>query len=415
MISQDSYRTMLLSKGKNLSQVRQFDSAIVMNNTFTGDIGYKKVFILNKDKGWIYEDAKHSKHATPSILRDAVDYYLQFRPKIHYPIGTYVFIPNDMDYGLGFSEESPDDPFQDENFDINKLWMIVGRNDANEFVRYNIIKCNWNFRWVYKLHGENVIMNVFGSVRGANSYTAGVWSADYSTELDNVINAWFPDTYLLYGDKLKEYNLCDTRYYQHEQRFMLTHNQLDPKVYYVTKVQDLVPQGIIKSTLKQGELDEVRDNVELMLCDYYDASGEIALIEPTGEDVHKTSYIWTGHVNSEGELEIDYVNQEIRDRDYNKLNIGATYYYAVEFYDNDNTDVISGIDPEWRIDLIDTEGLSEKEIQHLDNLMVMTKFDESILSIRVGKSSKLIGKSFTLSVMDKDGEYASSMTLEVQG
>ena len=157
------YQTMLNNKGRNLSQVRQYNSAMVMNATFTGDIGYKRVYILDKEEGWIYEDAKYSKHATPSILKDAVDYYLQFRPRIHYPVGTYVFIPNDEDYEIGFEDYEPIDPFKDENFDVNKLWMIVGRNDANEFVRYNIIKCNWNFRWIARMNGENKVLNVWGS------------------------------------------------------------------------------------------------------------------------------------------------------------------------------------------------------------------------------------------------------------
>ena len=169
MITSDMYQLILNTKGKNLSQVRKYNSALVMNATFTGDIGYKQVYILSKEEGWKYEDAKYSKHATPSILKDAVDYYLQFRPYIHYPIGTYVFIPDDEDNEIGFEDFIPEDPFKDENFDVNKLWIIVGRNDARQFVRYNIIKCNWNFRWVARINGENKILNVWGSVRNANS------------------------------------------------------------------------------------------------------------------------------------------------------------------------------------------------------------------------------------------------------
>ena len=418
MISTEMYKSILGIKGNNLSQVRQYNSAIVMNNTFKGDIGYKRVYILSKDEGWKYEDAKYSKHAVSSILKDAVDYYLQFRPKVHYPVGTYVFIPNDMDYDLGFSEDEPLDPFKDEGFDMNKLWMIVGRNDANEFVRYNILKCNWNFKWVCNVHGEMKVLNVIGALRNANSYTSGVWAADYSTSLDNIINGWVPDLYLLYGDELYDYNFCDSRYLQHEQRFMLTHNQLDPKVYYITKVQDLVPQGIIKLTFKQGELDETRDSIEYMLCDYYDRSGEKRIEYPDHEDLSKTSYIWTAHVNSDGELEIDYVNKGERNSIYNKLEIGKTYYFVVEFYDENNqiVRVSEDIDPIWTIDVNNPNGLlTEKEIKHFDDLMILTKFDESTLSIRVGKSNQLIGKSFVLSVKNKNGDYASSMPLEVIG
>ena len=75
-------------------------------------------------------------------------------------------------YEIGFEDYEPSDPFKDENFDVNKLWMIVGRNDANEFVRYNIIKCNWNLKWVARVNGENRILNVWSAIRNANSYTS---------------------------------------------------------------------------------------------------------------------------------------------------------------------------------------------------------------------------------------------------
>ena len=118
------YKSMLTSRGKNLSQARRNQSDMIMNATFTGDTGYKRVYILDPENGWHYEDAKYSKHATVSILKDAVDYYLQFRPKVHYPIGVYVFIPDDMNDEIGFEEYEPEDPFKDEGFDMNKLWMM---------------------------------------------------------------------------------------------------------------------------------------------------------------------------------------------------------------------------------------------------------------------------------------------------
>lgn len=403
MITSDMYQSVLNIKGRNLSQVRQYNSAMVLNATFTGDIGYKRVYILDKEEGWIYEDAKYSKHATPSILKDAVDYYLQFRPRIHYPVGTYVFIPNDEDYEIGFEDYEPIDPFKDENFDVNKLWMIVGRNDANEFVRYNIIKCNWNFRWIARMNGENKVLNVWGSVRNANSYTSGVWTADYSTALDNVTNAWLPDTYLLYGDDLYNYNLCDTRYLQHEHRFMLTHNKLDPKVYTVTKVQDLVPQGIIKLTLKQDELDETRDNIDLMLCNYYNNSGEII----TGEqsDIRDTEvFLWSAQVNNEGELEYNLAINYI-------LHIAQTSYYNCEFFTKGK---LENIPSEWRIKYIGTSNLTEEEKDHLCNLIVMRQINNSTISIRPSKTRKLIGERFKLTVQDITGTHAMSIEVEVQ-
>lgn len=404
MITSDMYKTMLNVKGKNLSQVRQYNSAMVMNATFTGDIGYKRVYILDKEEGWKYEDAKYSKHATPSILKDAVDYYLQFRPRVHYPVGTYVFIPNDMDYNIGFEEEDPVDPFKDENFDVNKLWLIVGKNDANEFVRYNIIKCNWNFRWIARVNGENKILNVWGAVRNANSYTSGVWTADYTTALDNITNAWIPDIFLLYEDKLSDYDLCDTRYLRHEHRFMLTHNKLDPKVYTVTKVQDLVPQGIIKLTLKQDELNNVRDNVDLMLCDYYNSFGEVVTKQESHIDDTARSFLWSAIVDENGVL------QRNQEQD-NILHIAVISYFNVEFFLKGK---LQDLNAEWRINYNGSSELSEDEIKHLCDLMVMRQIDKSTISIKPAKTNKLIGEKFILSVQDSNGDYASSIELEVQ-
>ena len=404
MITSDMYKTMLNVKGKNLSQVRQYNSAMVMNATFTGDIGYKRVYILDKEEGWKYEDAKYSKHATPSILKDAVDYYLQFRPRVHYPVGTYVFIPNDMDYNIGFEEEDPVDPFKDENFDVNKLWLIVGKNDANEFVRYNIIKCNWNFRWIARVNGENKILNVWGAVRNANSYTSGVWTADYTTALDNITNAWIPDIFLLYEDKLSDYDLCDTRYLRHEHRFMLTHNKLDPKVYTVTKVQDLVPQGIIKLTLKQDELNNVRDNVDLMLCDYYNSFGEVVTKQESHIDDTARSFLWSAIVDENGVL------QRNQEQD-NILHIAVISYFNVEFFLKGK---LQDLNAEWRINYNGSSELSEDEIKHLCDLMVMRQIDKSTISIKPAKTNKLIGERFILSVQDSNGDYASSIELEVQ-
>ena len=415
------YKSMLTSRGKNLSQARRNQSDMIMNATFTGDTGYKRVYILDPERGWHYEDAKYSKHATVSILKDAVDYYLQFRPKVHYPIGVYVFIPNDTADEIVFKEFEPIDPFKDERFDMNKLWMIVNRNDEAQFVRYNILKCNWDFKWMCKVHGKMELMHVIGASRSASSYTSGVWTSDISTQLDNITNGWIPDTHYLYGDSgLRKYNLCDTRYMAHEQRFVMSHNKINPKVYEITKVVDLNPMGIINLTLKQDEWNEKRDNRELLICDYYDDTGETQIIIPEAEpqDEVLTSYIYTAHINENGELEIDYVDQETRDTDYNKLQTNGTYYFVVEYYRGTvGGEQVIEYDrkSEWKLELKDKDGLTDAEIKHLDGLMIMDMIDDNIISIHPKKASTLIGHAFTLTVTDMSGENRSTMDVEVVG
>ena len=415
------YKSMLTSRGRNLSQARRNQSDMIMNATFTGDTGYKRVYILDPERGWHYEDAKYSKHAIVSILKDAVDYYLQFRPKVHYPIGVYVFIPDDTSDDIGFKEFEPVDPFQDEGFDLNKLWMIVNKNDDAQFVRYNVLKCNWDFRWICKVHGKMELMHVIGCSRSASSYTSGLWRNDYGQQFDNITNGWIPDTYWLYGNSgLKRFNLCDTRYMNYEQRFVMSHNKVNPKVYAISKVVDLNPMGVINLTLKQDEWDEKRDNKELLICNYYDDTGETQIVIPEAEpqDTTLTSYIYTAHINEDGELELDLVDQETRDTDYNKLEINGTYYFVAEYY----TGTVGGeqiIDPdkksEWKLNVKDTDGLTEAEIKHLDNMMVMETIDDNTISIHPKRAKTLIGHTFTLTVTDMTGESRSTMDVEVIG
>ena len=85
MIDITTYRNTLINQGKTIAEIRRNQSNEIMNATFTQDPTYKKVYVLTKD-GWKFEDAKYQFHTAASILRDAVDYYLQFRPSVHYTI-----------------------------------------------------------------------------------------------------------------------------------------------------------------------------------------------------------------------------------------------------------------------------------------------------------------------------------------
>lgn len=167
MITANTYKSFLLSRGSNMADIKRKQSDRMVNSTFNADATYKRVYLLTKD-GWIYEDAKYQQHTTPSILKDSVDYYLQFRPKVHYPIGTYVFVPDDTSTEINLSGCELDNPFSLPDEKITQLWMIVGRDNANAYVRYNILQCNWNFKWMW--NGE--LYKCWGAIRNASSYTS---------------------------------------------------------------------------------------------------------------------------------------------------------------------------------------------------------------------------------------------------
>ena len=163
----EAYKSYLGKHGRNLAEVKKNQSDVIIDRTFKRDPNYKRVYILTRD-GWKFEDAKYQIHTTPSILKDAVDYYLEFRPKTHYPIGSYVIIPDDTDFDINLTEEQLQDPWSQPVENRTQWWFIVGRDDARSYVRYNILKLNYEVKWIWK--GQ--IMKCFSAVRNANSYTS---------------------------------------------------------------------------------------------------------------------------------------------------------------------------------------------------------------------------------------------------
>ena len=398
MITAEMYKSYLASEGNTLSQVKRNESDIVINQTFTADAAYKKVYILTQN-GWKFEDAKYQIHTTPSILKDAVDYYLQFRPKIHYPIGSYVFIPDDTDFDINLSGSELDNPFSLPDNRITQLWFIVGRDDALSYVRYNVLKCNWNFKWLYKHN----LYSCWGANRSASSYTSGKWTDEYSSALDNLTSAWIPDTYYTYGNNIYELGLSDTRTIMHEQRFMLTNNILDPKVYQVTKVVDLNPSGIIKLSIKQDELNEKRDNIKLKICDYYNDSGEsnVSFVKDDSMPVVENPEIKWMQLNSEGELD------EVLDDILKYLHIGQSSYFEC---------IPSNVESHlnWNIEFINVENhYSSEECSHFEGLIKITALKNGVISVKPGRTKKLIGKHYLLSAEDRYGFIRSSIELEV--
>ena len=200
---------------------------------------------------------------------------------------------------------------------------------------------------------------------------------------------------------MKDLGLDDTRTVTHQVRSMITVNDINPSCYIVSKILDVEPLGILKLSLKLDEFNPKRDNVALKICDYYSDSGDIIIEEPTGtNDPCKTSTIYYMKVNADGELE--------QSSEVTMLTIGATYYWAVEFSDEDIT-------AQWRIKLIDDEEqYTEKERLELERLMVIRDVSDTIISLRPGKSNRLKGLSFNLIVCDTDGDYESKIELEVE-
>lgn len=221
------YKKRLLQQGTYMGEALKNQSDMIMNHTFTNDIAYRKCYINDKPV-----DAKYITYTYYSISKDAVDYHLQFRPGVHYSIGTYVSIPDDVgDYNT---------------------WLIVGRSDEPQFVKYNILLCNWVFKWIY----ENEIQECVGVLRKRNSYNGGTWRDRLTTIVENQNQFIVPTN-----------NISQTINY--DCRLLISDNKINPIAWKVSKIEDTFPSGIIIFTLSQDAYDPNRDNKELMIADYY--------------------------------------------------------------------------------------------------------------------------------------------------
>ncbi len=222
----------------------------------------------------------------------------------------------------------------------------------------------------------------------------------YTTGLDNLTGTWLPNTYYVYGNRLEEFELMDTRTIAIQTRTMITVNDINPNCYMVTKNVDMHPKGILKLSLKSDDFNPKRDNVELKVCDYYNDTGDTIVIDPPKDpDPETSSTIHYMVVDANNELDVD--------DSFPILETGKTYYYNAEFSD-------SGVTAQWRVELIDENGTyTEKERYSLERLMVIRDISSTGISLRPGKSNRLKGLKFKLSVCDVDGNYESSIDLEV--
>ena len=219
-----------------------------------------------------------------------------------------------------------------------------------------------------------------------------------------------PDILYTYGrDNFSNLNLYNNQTLSYDTRLMITNSDYDPKIYQVTKVQEMTPQGVIKLSLKQDDFNEKRDNPQLRICDYYSEEGNIRVDISPSEDTQDmsryTSLISWYTTNDKGEL------IPIEDETSKCLIRGKATYFVANFFNGENE---SRIDPEWKLTLINDSDYTVDDVNYYTNLVTVTEFDDSVVALKPGKAGSLTGKKFRLSVSDNKGNYYSSIDLEVK-
>lgn len=318
------YKKRLNASGTHMGDALKKQSDMIMDKTFTRDIAYRKCFIDGKPI-----DAKYIVHTYYTISKDAVDYHLQFRPGVHYPIGTYIDVPDDIgEY---------------------HTWLIVARSDEPQFVKYNILKCNWTFRWM----DGDIVRECLGVLRSRNSYNSGLWLDYYMTIPENQNQFIVPTNEI-------------TQTIDYNTRFLISDNKIHPIAWEVSKREDMFPTGVTWITLKQSLFNPDWDNMELMIANYFKRNNKEPA-EGCEDKEYKIVYSGTPHIKAGGSFK--------------------TY------------ELIPSENCTWNI-----IGIDESKLE--------TKINSNIISIKILSDYSLIGTVFKLNAVI-DEEVVASIDIEV--
>lgn len=305
------------------------DSNIYMNHLFTRDVNYKRGFLYDENCEKLEQvDYKYQYHTDYTIAKDRVEFYAQFRPYFHPEIK---YAKGDGVERFGFYLDVPND------VGIVDKWLICGRNDTISFARYNILKCNWTFNWI--IDGE--IFHALGCLRNRNNYNSGVWSDGFVTSVENEALFIVPTNQI-------------TKTIDYDARFMLSDNEIHPRVYAVSKLEDTFPAGLTKVTLVQEHYDPAADNPKLKICGYY--KNAITPIEPPRKH-------WNAVLVVQGTVP--------------RLHKAGSMRTVTAIIKDDNGNTITDIVPEWSFKL---NGESV-DVSELTNFKLITAPDGYSISI----------------------------------
>lgn len=243
----ESYKNRMTMHGTTMSEVLRKQSHSIIEYTWDRDPNYRQVYVVKVNSGLPEVtsehkliDAKFNIKTYSNITSDEPSYLLQFRygeEKRHseIDIGSYVYI-------------------QDEDGEW-KWWMIQHLDERPDFRQYQILECNYTFRWVT----DGKIYSCLGIQRVQQSYNSGSWDGDRFTFVDNITSAILPTN-------------NDTLTIGYNHRFMITDpRRVVPLVWTVSKIEDSTPIGITELKFTQETYSPTLDNKELMLCNYYNS------------------------------------------------------------------------------------------------------------------------------------------------
>lgn len=175
-----------------------------------------------------------------------VEYYEQFfqqRYNSIFPIGLYIDIP-------------------DEQGKYNR-WLVVDKANYNvtQFPTFEILRCDYVLYYIDDHRRKRQIAVVLQS---QSSYNSGIWSDHVTTIVED-------------QQKFAAPLNRDTEKFYYNQRLIIDNKVLtEPRLWQISKINRIAPNGIARITLAQTKFDGDKDYVKIendevieMYADYY--------------------------------------------------------------------------------------------------------------------------------------------------
>ena len=356
----EAYRNRMAALGSYEGESRRRNAQKIMDASWMRDAATKPVYVKWVDRGLpVIDDddevlyAKYNVKSYHNITGDEIAYLLQFRledmknnPNIK--VGSYVQIVNEMD-----------EP---------EWWLIWHLDDRSQFRQCSIVKCTYIYRWISLKDGRRVIHECLGCPRNQSSYNSGVWR-DYVTQVvENQHILVMPTN-------------DDSKTITYDTKFLISEpGRYPPLAWKISKVAPSLNGDITKFTMTQEMFDPARDNVELMIGNYYDS-----IVNPELPELEEVPTI--------SDLEIAYSGKPA-------VRAGGGFKKFTLKSRIDGKLVDTTDDVEWSVDFPDGD-LEKLECTSVGN----------IFKVKCKNDYSLIGKTFTITA--KSMHSSKSIVCEV--
>ena len=409
-MSFDFYKRMMQLQGSTNGEIYKKNSDEIMEQTWSRDIQSRTCYIYDyqhDDTPTQKDHIEHGEETTKtkidakfiissygSIDKDQVAYHLMFRPsqKLDFEEGDELYY-YETDYKQKYGSSHFIGQFIDVPDDngVYYRWLIVDYEEANQFVKYSILPCDYRFEWVQIINGKKYIRRMWGCTRNLSSYTSGIFVDRYFTSLDNV------DKFILPLNKITEtfgYNdhLGDS------QRIIISAKVPHPNTWQISKLENTKPIGLLKVTIKQVPFNDDTDYIEYdengnivsMLADYYSADQSVPV--ETDPEPRPTTYIGCTIKSSSPTIKVG----------------GSYRTFTASYYDSEGNDVseeCAAYSHEWRFFIEDEYG------ERIDSILtVKQESDPNVIKVKFPAKNEYIGKRLFIDLYTNAYIYGETET-----